>query len=370
KQQAHIPGRAYPADVEVPIEGIIGNHWKEAVQAEDVDGERVVDRAIYEIAVLRSLREKLRCKEVWVSGAKRYRNPAHDVPQDFEQQRETYYQALQQPLDAQQFIQQLQTAMSQGLGRLNHGLPDNSKVEILDKHGGWIRLSPLTPQPEPVHLSQLKEEVARRWAVTPLLDILKEADFRLNFTNHFQTTASREALPPTVVRQRLLLCLYALGTNLGIKRIAHGDHGAGYFDLHYVRRKFLSKAALRLAIQDVANATFRARVPEIWGEVTTACASDSKQFGAWDQNLMTEWHARYGGRGVMIYWHVEKKSVCIYSQLKRCSSSEVAAMIQGVLRHCTEMAVDKTYVDTHGQSEVGFAFCHLLGSVLKPCATI
>ena len=156
------------------------------------------------------------------------------------------------------------------------------------------------------------------------------------------------------------------GNKPGYQRIAHGDHDASYFDLHYIRRKFLSKSALRLAIQDVANATFHCRLPEIWGEATTACASDSKQFGAWDQNLMTEWHARYGGRGVMIYWHVEKKSVCIYSQLKRCSSSEVASMIQGVLRHCTEMAVDKTYVDTHGQSEVGFAFCHLLGFQLMP----
>ncbi len=63
----------------------------------------------------------------------------------------------------------------------------------------------------------------------------------------------------------------------------------------------------------------------------------------------------------MIYWHVEKKSACIYSQLKRCSSSEVAAMIEGVLRHCTEMSVEKHYVDSHGQSEVAFAFCHLLG---------
>jgi TnpA family transposase len=41
-----------------------------------------------------------------------------------------------------------------------------------------------------------------------------------------------------------------------------------------------------------------------WGEATTACASDSKKFGAWDQNLMTEWHVRYGGKGIMIYWHV------------------------------------------------------------------
>ena len=41
-------------------------------------------------------------------------------------------------------------------------------------------------------------------------------------------------------------------------------------------------------------------------------------------------------------------------------------MIEGVLRHCTEMAVDRNYVDSHGQSEVAFAFCRLLGFQLLP----
>ena len=68
-------------------------------------------------------------------------------------------------------------------------------------------------------------------------------------------------------------------------------------DLLYVRRRFVRKDALRGAIARVVNAIFAARLPEIWGEGTTACASDSKKFGAWDQNLMTEWHVRYGGRG-------------------------------------------------------------------------
>jgi TnpA family transposase len=81
---------------------------------------------------------------------------------------------------------------------------------------------------------------------------------------------------------------------------------------------------------------------------------------------MTEWHVRYGGPTVAVYWHVERNSACIYSQLKTCSSSEVAAMIQGVLRHCTEMEIDRHYVDSHGQSTVGFAFCRLLGFDLMP----
>ncbi len=54
-----------------------------------------------------------------------------------------------------------------------------------------------------------------------------------------------------------------------------------------------------------------------------------------------EWHMRYGGRGVMIYWHVEKNSVCVYSQLKAPSSSEVTSMSEGVLRHDTEMDIER-----------------------------
>jgi len=36
------------------------------------------------------------------------------------------------------------------------------------------------------------------------------------------------------------------------------------------------------------------------------------------------------------------------------------------MSHCTEMAVEKQYVDTHGQSYVAFAICHLLGFKLFP----
>jgi TnpA family transposase len=68
----------------------------------------------------------------------------------------------------------------------------------------------------------------------------------------------------------------------------------------------------------------------------------------------------------MIYWHTDRKSACIYSQLKTCLSSEVAAMMEGVLRHCTDMEIDRNYVDTHGQSVVAFAFCHLLDFKLMP----
>ena len=56
--------------------------------------------------------------------------------------------------------------------------------------------------------------------------------------------------------------------------------------------------------------------PQLVGE-GTVYASDANQFVSWSSNLMTEHHVRYGGPGVMIYWHVERRSACIHSQLMR-----------------------------------------------------
>ena len=356
----------YPPAEPVPVDGVVPNTWRELVVQSDGRGRERVNRLNYEICVLQGLREKLRCKEIWVVGADRYRNPDQDLPADFDERRASYYAELRQPTEAEAFVAGLKQSMAAALESLDAGMPTNAWVKILPKANGWISLSPLEPQPEPPNLGRLKAEVGRRWPMTSLLDILKETDLRVGFTECFTSVAPREVIERPILQKRLLLCLYALGTNTGLKRVAAGDQGESYQDLRYVRRRFISAEALREATAQVVNATLQARLPQLWGEGTTACASDSKKFAAWDQNLMTEWHIRYRGRGVMIYWHVERKASCIYSQLKTCSSSEVAAMIEGLLRHCTDMDVERNYVDSHGQSEVAFAFCHLLGFQLLP----
>ncbi|MDR6224362.1 TnpA family transposase [Desmospora profundinema] len=118
--------------------------------------------------------------------------------------------------------------------------------------------------------------------------------------------------------------------------MATGNADVTYENMLYIKRKFVHPENLKAANIRVVNAILKERLADVWGEATTSCASDSKKFGSWDQNLMTEWHPRYRGPGVMIYWHVEKNSACIHSQLKTCTSSEVAAMIKGFLQHATE----------------------------------
>jgi TnpA family transposase len=351
---------------EIPIDGIVRPQLQDLLLETAPNADLRINRINYEICVLQALREGLRCKEIWVEGANQYCNPDDDLPTDFVDKRAEYYEALQQPNNADHFIETLQQAMHEALVKLDADLPNNDKVRLRDYGENRIVVTPSDPQPEPSQLSALKTEIGRRWPMTNLLDVLKETDLRVDLTDVFKSLGTRAVLDRDTLQKRLLLCLYGLGTNAGLRRMVANDSGFTYRELLYVRHRFIEKNALREAIRRVVNATFAARVTAIWGEGTTACASDSKKFGAWDQNLMTEWHIRYGGRGVMIYWHVEKKAACIYSQLKRCSSSEVASMIEGVLRHCTDMEIDQHYVDSKGQSEVAFAFCHLLRFNLLP----
>jgi hypothetical protein len=75
--------RRFPFHEDVPFDGVVPSGWTEAVIATDAKGRPRIDRINYEICVLQTLRDKLRCKEVWVVGADRYRNPDADLPADF-----------------------------------------------------------------------------------------------------------------------------------------------------------------------------------------------------------------------------------------------------------------------------------------------
>lgn len=353
----------YPSSLCVPVEGVIPSSLHNFF----VDEKQRVNRISYEILTLLTLKNKLKCREIWIEGALRYRNPDEDLPENFNEARKDYYKLLAQPMNEENFIQPLQKKLQYSLELLNRNIPKNKDVRLISKKKrGWIKLSPLKEKPLPKNIEALKEDVAKEWSMISLLDVLKETDLRTHFTSTFTIPLHREHMDREDLQIKLILALYAYGSNTGLKRVSSGQTGVSYEELRYIQRRYLNSATIRQAIVCVVNDLLKIRESLYWGEDNTSCACDSKHFGAWDQNLMTEWHIRYRKPGIMIYWHVDKKSACIYSQIKTCPSSEVAAMIQGVLHHCTEAKVSKSYVDSHGQSLVGFAFSHLLGFDLLP----
>jgi len=349
--------------VEVPLEGIITESWSSTV-LEEVAGKTMVNRKYYEICVLLQMERALKCKEIWVEGSYAWRDPSEDMPPDWsdEQKRASYYQRLDQPMSAQTFTENIRREMTEALSEFNRSLPGNPRVKIYSPGGseqGLFQISKLEAQPDPPSIDLVKEAIQERYGMLDLLDVFVAADKLVDFTRFFTHSGTKEIRSREALRPLILLDTFAEGTNMGIKRIANTNPRNSYDELLYVRKTYFSPEALRNAIEAVANEILHLRDPAIWGK-GNACASDGKRFSVWNQNLMAEWRTRYKGYGVKVYWHVETNAVSIYSQLKNHSASEAAAMIEGLVRHDTEMRVEKNFVDSHGQSEVAFAFCRLL----------
>jgi TnpA family transposase len=357
----------YPLENEPPLSALSQKDKKLVTQKADNRQQRIV-RKKYECALFKELAKKLNHKEVWVEGAFKYRDPSEDMPKDFDDKREFYYNKLNLPLNASDFTKDIREELEKRLSILDKGFSENPHVKIMTKKGKpWIQLSPLEKQPEPQNVKYLKNAILSKWSMVDLLDILKEVDLRENLFECFTTSGNREIIDQSTLRKRLLLCLFAIGTNMGLTRASGASSGEVTFEeLRHIKRFFINKEDLRECIARVVNAILRMRDPKIWGEATTACASDSTKFGAFDQNLMAQWHPRYHGNGVMIYWHVNSQHLCVHSQLKTCTSSEVASMLQGVISQETDMDIEYQYVDSHGKSELGFALTHLLSFDLFP----
>ena len=366
EEKSHLKDRLYDP---ILIKRLVPEGWESFIKNERSGHPTKVciNWHAFELALFDRLKTELSVKNIWVKQSYRYRNPGEDVPADFDENEDYYFNLLGLPKDAKTFVENRKNQLDDKLKGFNDSIPNNAKV-IIKRRGkkGAIKVTPFDPQEEPQNIERLKLEIAKQWPHLYLIDLLKEVDDRVNFIKRFESVASREAIPAETLRKRLLLCVFGIGTNIGLKRMSGiAENHENYDDLRYIKRRFITPQNIRSAIQDVINAILDIKDPRIWGIGTTLCAADSKKISVWDQNLLAEWHARYGGRGVMIYWHV-KEGICIHSKLKSCSSSEVAAMIHGILHHDTLMDLDKVCVDTHGQSSIGFAFSDLLGFTLLP----
>ncbi|MER5321697.1 DUF4158 domain-containing protein [Streptosporangium roseum] len=149
----------YAASEVVPLEHVVPEDWKEAVVDPDT---WLVERIPYELCVLVALRKAIRRREIWVEGANTWRNPDHDLPVDFEDNRDVHYEALSKPRDPADFIADLKKRHVAALDRLNKGMKKNTTggVKITKKKGeAWISVPPVGRQVEPENLEALKEEI-------------------------------------------------------------------------------------------------------------------------------------------------------------------------------------------------------------------
>ncbi|MFB6989516.1 Tn3 family transposase [Streptomyces sp. NPDC056178] len=99
-----------------------------------------------------------------------------------------------------------------------------------------------------------------------LLNVLKKAAFLTGFTDDFTSVTAYGRIDRATLHRRLLLALFALDTNMGIRAIvATGKHGEAEAATRHVRRHFIIVDNLHAAVTRLVNSTFAARDTAWWG---------------------------------------------------------------------------------------------------------
>lgn len=125
--------------------------------------------------------------------------------------------------------------MSAALDDLNEAVPTLEWLEIANRASGANKLTKHEAAPEPRNLRRVKAEVQRRWGTVALIDILKEAVLRTGCSNEISAVAGGGTLPVEVLAERLMLAIYAYGTDRVVP--LHSHHGVVLF----TRRQDLGK---------------------------------------------------------------------------------------------------------------------------------
>ena len=133
----------------------------------------------------------------------------------------------------------------------------------------------------------------------------------------------------------------------------------------YVNQRHIDEQKLLKANVNVINQYNTLTLPKLWGSGKSASA-DGTKWDVYEQNLLSEYHIRYGGWGGLGYYHVSDTYIALFSSFISCGVWEAVHILDGLLENESDIRPDTLHADTQGQSESVFGLAHLLSIKLMP----
>lgn len=319
-----------------------------------------IDRRRYEIAIMATLRDRLRAGDVWIEGTRNYqrfdayllgRRDAAKVADvlPFDSNAASYLADRARNLDwrLRRFAKQLKTNKLEGVSLER----DRLKLQ---------QMPPVTP-PEAEALDRKLDTLLPRVRIT---ELLLEVAERTGFLNAFRDLRSgKEHDNPSTV----LAAILADGTNLGLERMANASEGVSYAQLAWTHNWYLSPENYQAALAMIMSAHHELPFARHWGAGTSS-SSDGQFFrsgrsrsGAADVN------AKYGAEpGVKIYSHLSDHFASFGSRIMSATAGEAPYVLDGLVLGAGNLPLHEHYTDTGGATDHVFALCHLLGFRFAP----
>ena len=269
----------------------------------------------------------------------------HQLFSQVTQQLDDQYLSRLDPNNSNDFVEYLKSWLDETAKQVDDGYPNNSQI-VISEFGEPV-LKRLKKKADNSSLKALESLIEERMPERNLIDILKNVDYWTNFTRHFGPLSGSD---PKLQRatERYLLTLFTYGCNLGPYQAARHMRGlATAHELSFVNRRHINLSKLNAALVDILNRYHVLELPTFWGKGTSA-AADGTKYDLYEQNLLSEYHIRYGGYGGIAYHHVADSYIALFSHFIPCGTWEAVYIIDGLLKNSSLIQPKTLHADTQG----------------------
>ena len=280
---------------------------------------------------------------------------------EYEENISLFGQQVGLPTNKDDFVKLLKDQLDSISEKVDSSFPMNKYLKIED---GRPILSRLKKKDEPKDLRFIESLIADKLEPVNLIDILFDTDKWLNWTKHFKNISGLESKISNLT-ERSIVTSFCYGCNLGPAQIARSFEGYTRKHISWYNQRYVTEGNLSNSAKDIVNKYINFALPKFWGTGERASA-DGTMWDTYEQNLLSEYHIRYGGFGALGYYIVSDLYIALFSHFIPCGVWEGIYILDDAIKESLDVNPNILHYDTQGQSTTIFGLSHLLGIQLMP----
>lgn len=347
--------RKVPEDA--PLD-FVSNRWQKHVFDED----GAINRHYYEMAALTELRNYVRSGDVSIVGSRQHKDfDEYLVSKNEWKSTQSTGTRLAVSLNVEDYLEERTTSL---LCRLQWIGDNIDALEGVNVEKGRLHVNRLEKDvPE-----EAKQYSAALYGMLPrvkLTDLLLEVASWTGFDEQF-IHASTNRQPKSEEKPIVLASLMAMGTNIGLTKMADATPGISYHQIANAAQWRMYDDAMNRAQATLVNFHHRRSLASYWGDGSTS-SSDGMRVQVGVSSLSADPNPHYGsGRGATIYRFVSDQFSSFYTKVINTNARDAVHVIDGLLHHESDLSIEEHYTDTAGYTDQVFGLTHLLGFRFAP----